>query len=188
MEELTRFQTATVSGAGARTRAMTETEIRTLLAEALGAADLAGRRVLVIIPDSTRTAPVALMSEILGETLGAKVEALDYLVALGTHPAMDDAALSRLLGREVINGRAGASRVLNHRWDLPETFVSIGTITASEMAAATGGRLEMDVPVRLNRLVGDPDGDSPYDRIIVCGPVFPHEVAGFSGGNKYFVP
>ncbi len=188
MEELTRLQTATVSGAGARTRAMTEAEIRALLDAALGAADLAGRRVLVIIPDSTRTAPIDLMSAILGEILGAKVEALDYLVALGTHPAMDDAALSRLLGREVKDGRAGASRVFNHRWDLPETFVTLGTITASEMAAATGGRLEMDVPVRLNRLVGEPDGDSPYDRIIVCGPVFPHEVAGFSGGNKYFVP
>jgi nickel-dependent lactate racemase len=188
VEELTRLQTATVSGAGARTRAMTETEIRALLAEALGAADLSGQRILVIIPDGTRTAPVALMSAILDETLGAKVEALDYLVALGTHPAMDDAALSRLLGRDVINGRAGGSRVFNHRWERSETFVTLGTITASEVAAATDGRLEMDVPVRLNRLLGEPDGHSPYDRIIVCGPVFPHEVAGFSGGNKYFVP
>ncbi len=150
MEELTRLQTATVSGAGARTRAMTEAEIRALLTEALDAADLAGRRVLVIIPDSTRTAPIALMSAILSEILEAKVEALDYLVALGTHPAMDDAALSRLLGREVKGGRVGDSRVFNHRWDLPETFVTLGTISASEVAAATGGRLEMDVPVRLN--------------------------------------
>ena len=188
MEELTRLNTATVSGAGARTRAMTETEIRGLLAGALAEANLSGQRVLVIIPDSTRTAPIALMSAILGEILGPKVEALDYLIALGTHPAMDDAALSRLLGQEVINGRAGGSRVFNHRWEDPETFVILGTITASEVAAATGGRLEMDVPVRLNRLLGEPDGDSPYDRIIVCGPVFPHEVAGFSGGNKYFVP
>jgi nickel-dependent lactate racemase len=188
VEELTRLQTAAVSGAGARTRAMSEAEIRALLVGALGAADLAGQRVLVIIPDSTRTAPIALMSAILSENLEAKVEALDYLVALGTHPLMDNAALSRLLGREVINGRAGDSRVFNHRWDLPETFVTLGTITASEVAAVTGGRLEMDVPVRLNRLVGEPDGESPYDRIIVCGPVFPHEVAGFSGGNKYFVP
>jgi nickel-dependent lactate racemase len=40
----------------------------------------------------------------------------------------------------------------------------------------------LDVPVRLNKLILD------YDHLIVCGPVFPHEVVGFSGGNKYFFP
>ena len=34
----------------------------------------------------------------------------------------------------------------------------------------------------LNRLVLD------YDQLIICGPVFPHEVVGFSGGNKYLFP
>jgi nickel-dependent lactate racemase len=27
-----------------------------------------------------------------------------------------------------------------------------------------------------------------YDQIIIAGPVFPHEVVGFSGGNKYLFP
>ena len=27
-----------------------------------------------------------------------------------------------------------------------------------------------------------------YDHVIVCGPVFPHEVVGFSGGTKYLFP
>ena len=36
--------------------------------------------------------------------------------------------------------------------------------------------------MRLNKLIHD------YDQIIICGPVFPHEVAGFSGGTKYFFP
>ena len=27
-----------------------------------------------------------------------------------------------------------------------------------------------------------------YDQIVICGPTFPHEVVGFSGGNKYFFP
>ncbi len=40
----------------------------------------------------------------------------------------------------------------------------------------------MDVPVEINRLVFD------YDQIIIIGPVFPHEVVGFSGGNKYLFP
>jgi nickel-dependent lactate racemase len=38
------------------------------------------------------------------------------------------------------------------------------------------------VDVRLNRAVVD------HDVALVVGPVFPHEVVGFSGGNKYFFP
>ena len=34
----------------------------------------------------------------------------------------------------------------------------------------------------LNRLIFD------YDLMLICGPVFPHEVAGFSGGAKYLFP
>ena len=42
--------------------------------------------------------------------------------------------------------------------------------------------MAQDVPVKLNKLILD------YDQLIICGPVFPHEVVGFSGGNKYFFP
>jgi nickel-dependent lactate racemase len=38
------------------------------------------------------------------------------------------------------------------------------------------------VAVQINRRVRD------YDLLCVVGPVFPHEVVGFSGGNKYFFP
>ena len=34
----------------------------------------------------------------------------------------------------------------------------------------------------LNRLATE------YDHVLICGPVFPHEVAGFSGGTKYLFP
>ncbi|MGD8441310.1 MAG: lactate racemase domain-containing protein, partial [Holophagae bacterium] len=97
-------------------------------------------------------------------------------------------ALGRLLGTAVRAGRTDRSRVVNHRWDLAETFVTVGVVSAAEIRHASGGVLDLEVPVRLNRLVGDPAGERPYDHLIVCGPVFPHEVAGFSGGNKYFVP
>jgi nickel-dependent lactate racemase len=46
----------------------------------------------------------------------------------------------------------------------------------------SGGRLAQSVTVSLNRKIFD------YDQLIICGPVFPHEVVGFSGGNKYFFP
>ena len=169
-------------------RSLSDIEIRELLCEGLGQLDLTGRRVLVVIPDGTRTAPIGLLFGLLSDVLGSKVENLDYLIALGTHPPMDDAAKSKLLGSPVVDGKAGRSRIFNHRWESPDTFATLGTIPASEVAAETDGMLEMDIAVRLNRLVGDEDGNAPYDHILVCGPVFPHEVAGFSGGNKYFVP
>jgi nickel-dependent lactate racemase len=169
-------------------RGLSDTEVRELLAEGLGRLDLVGRRVLVVIPDGTRTAPIGLFFGLLGDLLGSKVEALDYLIALGTHPPMDDAAKGTLLEAKVVDGMAGLSRVFNHRWEMPETFATLGTIPAEEVSAATDGKLEIDIDVRLNQLVGDAEGNMPYDHILVCGPVFPHEVAGFSGGNKYFVP
>jgi nickel-dependent lactate racemase len=64
----------------------------------------------------------------------------------------------------------------------PETFTSLGAIPAEEVAEISGGLLEEEVEVRLNRTVVE------HDVVIVCGPVFPHEVVGFSGGNKYFFP
>ena len=141
-----------------------------------------GRRLLVIIPDGTRTMPMPLVFELLEEHLGARVAALDFLVALGTHSPMDDRQLECLVGRPVSNGRAGSHRIFNHRWDDPATFVRLGTIPAKEIAELTGGKLNQDVPVALNRLVVE------YDHVLICGPVFPHEVAGFSGGTKYFFP
>ncbi|MEE8390953.1 MAG: lactate racemase domain-containing protein [Anaerolineae bacterium] len=171
-----------IVGEGHADRQLTEAQVRDLAAEALTQLDLAGKRVLVIIPDSTRTAPVPLFFRLFHELLGEQVAALDYLVALGTHPLMDDAALSRLVGVLVRGGQAGASRIVNHRWDLPGTFTTPGTLPAAEVEALSAGRLSLDVPVRLNRLVLE------YDQLIVCGPVFPHEVVGFSGGNKYLIP
>jgi nickel-dependent lactate racemase len=59
---------------------------------------------------------------------------------------------------------------------------TIGTITKPEAERLTDGLLADDVPVTLNRLIFE------YDQLLICGPVFPHEVAGFSGGAKYLFP
>jgi lactate racemase len=101
---------------------------------------------------------------------------------LGTHTPMTDDQLGRLLGRRVVDGKAGDRHVFNHRWDDPTIFLTLGTIPAREVEALTEGRLRQDVPVALNRLVAE------YDHVIICGPVFPHEVAGYSGGTKYLFP
>jgi nickel-dependent lactate racemase len=171
-----------VIGQGDTTRFLSDADVRRIVAEGFASAAIDGKRLLVLIPDATRTMPMALMFEAFAETLGPRAAALDYLVALGTHQPMSDDQLSRLIGRPVADGRAGSSRVFNHRWDLDGTFVTLGTIPAAEIASLSGGLLSVDVPVSLNRLVLD------YDHIVICGPVFPHEVVGFSGGSKYFFP
>ncbi|MFO1311197.1 MAG: lactate racemase domain-containing protein [Burkholderiales bacterium] len=169
-------------GSGHPDRYLTDAEIRDIVRAGLDAIAPDGKRILFIIPDGTRTMPMPQMFSLFREHLGQRAKAFDFLVALGTHQPMSDAALSAHLGVPVKDGLAGTSRVYNHAWDQPGTFATIGTIPASEIAEMSGGRLAQDVPVSLNRLIFD------YDHIVICGPVFPHEVVGFSGGNKYFFP
>ncbi len=169
-------------GEGQPGRFLGDDRMRAIVAGALDSLPIDGKRLLVIIPDGTRTMPMPLMFDLIEQAAAARVSALDYLVALGTHQPMSDAQLSLLVGRPVVEGRTGRSAIFNHRWNDPSAFVNLGTISAAEVAALTGGVLARDVPVSLNRLVLD------YDHLLVCGPVFPHEVVGFSGGNKYFFP
>jgi nickel-dependent lactate racemase len=169
-------------GKGYRDRCLTDAEIAGIVDAGLASLNLDGKRLLVIIPDGTRTMPMPLMFDLIERSAGGRVTALDYLVALGTHQPLSDAQLGRLVGRPVMDGQAGRSHIVNHRWDDPSTFVTLGVIPAAEIAELTGGVMMQDVPVSLNRLVLE------YDHVLVCGPVFPHEVVGFSGGNKYFFP
>ncbi len=175
-----------LTGIGTEEGVLDAEEVRAAVAQALDAADLADRRVLILIPDSTRSAPIPLFFRLFYEQLWAsrRVAALDYLVALGTHSPMSDEDLCRLVGvtPAELAGKYDGIHVYNHRWDLPGTLANLGTIPSAEIEALSKGLLARDVPVTLNRLVLD------YDQVFVCGPVFPHEVVGFSGGNKYFFP
>jgi nickel-dependent lactate racemase len=172
----------TVVGRGVETGYLGFPEVQAIAREGLARLPLDGRRVLVLIPDGTRTMPMPGLFPVLDECLGRRAAALDFLVALGTHPPMSDAQLSALVGRTVVGGRAGERRVFNHRWDDPSSYATLGTIPAGEIGELTEGRLHRDVTVALNKLPLE------YDHTLVCGPVFPHEVVGFSGGTKYLFP
>lgn len=163
---------------------LNDAEIETIVAEGLGSLNLNDKRVLAIIPDATRTMPLPLFFRLIAKHLQPRVTALDFLVALGTHPAMSDEALLRLVGLTAKEKAAHYPniRLINHAWQDPAVLVTIGTIPASEVEQISNGLLSQDVPVRLNKLILD------YDELLICGPVFPHEVVGFSGGNKYFFP
>jgi len=161
---------------------LTRDEVREFVAEAVSQISIKGKRVLIIIPDGTRTMPMPLMFELLQAEIGAHAAACDYLVALGTHAHMDEAQLSKMLGRRVADGMCETAHIFNHRWDSPETFVEIGVIPTADVTRISGGVLSEPIRIQINRLLFD------YDQVLICGPVFPHEVVGFSGGNKYLFP
>lgn len=144
----------------------------------------AGKRALLIVPDSTRTAPVGLLFRVLHDQLAAAGTAVDVMIALGTHPPMSDEAINTRLEitPEERASRYKDVRMLNHIWDDPQQLTLLGTISAAEIGDLSGGLFEMDVNVEINRAIFD------YDQLIIVGPVFPHEVVGFSGGNKYLFP
>ncbi len=155
-----------------------------VVAAACPESDYRGKRVLLIIPDSTRTAPIGMMFRVLHEQMGGVTVALDILVALGTHrPMTEEEICVRLeITLEERRSRYARVRFFNHEWDNPAALKPLGAIPREEIRQLSDGLFAMDVPVTINRRVDD------YDQLIIVGPVFPHEVVGFSGGNKYLFP
>ena len=159
---------------------LSDRELNDFIAGAFADIPVDGKKVLVIIPDSTRTAPLPLFYELLHTYLGNRVKKLNYLIALGTHQPMPEEAIDRLLGRG--NGQIPRYDVFNHMWDDPEQLKEIGIIKREEIEKLSGGLFGEDVVVRINKMIYE------YDHLFVLAPTFPHEVVGFSGGNKYFFP
>lgn len=175
---------ALISQAAHRDGTLTESEVARVVAETCPIESYRGRKVLLIIPDGTRTAPVGLLFKTLHAHLGRATAALDIIVALGTHQPMSEAAICDRLEISAAQRASeyGSVRFYNHEWDNPEALTVVGTLSAQELHTISGGRFSLDVPVEINRRVFD------YDELIIIGPVFPHEVVGFSGGNKYLFP
>lgn len=146
--------------------------------------DFVGKRLLLIVPDATRSAPLPLLFNALFSHLRPVVDALDVMVALGTHPPMSEEAICRLLGigEQDEHRLFLRTQLFNHEWNNPAALTTIGTLTRQDTEEMSGGLLSIDVPVQINAKVDD------YDVLLVLGPVFPHEVVGFSGGNKYYFP
>jgi nickel-dependent lactate racemase len=159
-------------------------ELQRFIAEQLAATDLDGKSVCLVIPDGTRSSPLPLLLHCVHEALAGRATRITAVVALGTHVAMTEDALARHLGyaEDGLEATYPGMTVINHEWWEPETFVNLGTISADRVSELSGGLLAVAAEVALNRVVVD------HDVAIVIGPVFPHEVVGFSGGNKYFFP
>jgi nickel-dependent lactate racemase len=159
-------------------------QVAELMAQVCPTEGYRGKRVLLIVPDGTRTAPVGLLFQSLHRQIGGVTKAFDVLIALGTHQPMNEAAICGRLEISEAERREVFRHVncFNHTWDHPASLKQVGTLSADEISRLSDGLFALEVPVEINKRVFD------YDQVIIVGPVFPHEVVGFSGGNKYLFP
>ena len=139
-----------------------------------------GERVLAIIPDKTRDDNTHELFPIATEFLNKRgVRSFDALVAQGTHPPMSEAQKLAKIGNADFSGS-----IFDHRWDKPDELITLGELSADLTRELTGGLIDQEVPVTINKLLAP----GVYDTVLVFGATVPHEVAGFAGGAKYFFP
>ena len=164
---------------------LTEHEIRNTLS--VLESQFANQRILVLIPDHTRSLPLPFLFRALVDILH-NTKQLDFMVALGTHPALNEESINKLVGitSEERNTTFRHIGLLNHEWNTPSALTSLGVIEQDEVKQIAGDNwhssLPNEVDIRINKAVLE------YDHIIILGPTFPHEVVGFSGGAKYLFP
>ena len=179
---------AEVISAFADQNQLTNNQVENLIQQAAQNLKPAGKRVLVVIPDSTRTCPLPLVTRELHRSLNNEgASKVDFMIALGTHPAMPDDAIDAMLGidpgtRESI---LPGSNIFNHDWQNENALSKIGSFSQEEIAnylAPEHEKFARAIDVTINSKIFD------YDIVMIAGPVFPHEVVGFSGGAKYFFP
>jgi len=173
-----------IIGKGSETEFLGERDVYDLCAEAFEKKALDGKRVLILLPDYTRSGPFDLMFRTVYRLLAGRVKLLDFLIALGTHPPMTDEQIYRMLDITAEQHRSEfpKARFFNHNCQNPDELRLAGTFGEDEIAEISNGLMRKTVNVKINRHIYD------YDLLILVGPTFPHEAMGFSGGHKYLFP
>jgi nickel-dependent lactate racemase len=173
-----------VIGKGLEKGHLTNVEIFQFTQQALSEVSLDNKKVLVIIPDLTRIAPIPRFFRLIYEIVHSRVKQLDYMIALGTHPPLSEKQFLARTGITLTEWKDSFKeiRYFNHAYDREDDLIRIGTVTEEEVVQMTGGLMQESVAVTINKHVMD------YDFIILLSPVVPHETAGFSGGSKYLFP
>lgn len=173
-----------VIGKGSLQQVLSRQDVHDICASALADLPLDGKRVLVLIPDHTRHAPIDMFFRILTALLSHRVRRLEFLVATGTHAPMSMTRIYQLVGTTEEEHRTRYAHVTfaNHEHDNPAALRSLGTLPAADVAKLTDGLFQQDIEVTINRKAVE------FDHILIVSPVVPHEAMGFAGGNKYFFP
>lgn len=127
-----------------------------------------GAGVVILADDATRPTPQDRLLPALLDALnaaGVPDANVTVIIALGTHRYMTGSEMRQRFGVELCR----RVRVVNHEWQAPDTFVSLGTSPRG-------------IPIRANRLA------SEADLLIGVGSVVPHIWAGWAGGGKIVLP
>src|SRR5436189_5800192 len=124
---------------------LTREQVAEVILQACPAKDYRDKKVLLIVPDGTRSAPVGLLFQTLHQQLGETTKALDVLIALGTHQPMSEAAICQRLEISEAERRETFRRVrfFNHAWNDPAALKRIGVIPADEISRLSNGPFAM---------------------------------------------
>lgn len=155
------------------TKRLTDTEINNALDTPIGTPPLEeiirpNERVVIVVPDITRSAGVHRVAPLLVERLnrhGLADEQISVLVGGGTHRAPTSSEMRSILGPDLPQRIA----IFPHDANDASSHVEMGT-------TSRGTR------VLLNRKLIE------TDRVIVLGAISYHYIAGFSGGPKGILP
>ena len=172
------------AGRGAPDARLSNDDLLRIVGDAL-AEVRAGARVLAIIPDKTRDDNTDVLFPFAAEALSERgAQRFDALVAQGTHTPMTTIEKRRKIGVDRAELPKVFGDVFDHHWDRQSELVRVGELGAARVRELTGGLLDAEVPLKVNRLLAA----GVYDTVLVFGATVPHEVAGFAGGAKYFFP
>lgn len=160
---------------------------------AKNAESITGKKLLVIIPDKTRSGGKYIGQVIRGiyDAVGTKVDEFTVLFALGTHGPMEEESIHAYLkfSAEEIKQHFPKIKFANHEWRDKSKLRTIGNLSREDLLRLSGNCFDLNdvrrpegIPVEINYRVVE------ADEIVIIGPVLPHEVVGCSGGNKYFFP
>jgi len=157
---------------------MTNLELKNFITEKISY--LKGKKVLVIVPDGTRSFPHKDIFLILDEIL----KDCDFMVALGTHPPMSLEEMCDLFSFDYneYKDKYSHHKLISHNYKDQSELKLIGTLSKEKIEELSNNMFHDPVPVKINKHIFE------YDHILIAGPIFPHEVVGCSGGHKYFFP
>src|SRR4051812_15769041 len=170
-----------VTGRGDPHADLSPVEMRNILRQALSTVS-PGSSVLAIVADKTRDDNTHVLFPAAAEILAEhRIAKLDALIAQGTHQPMSDSDKRAKIGADEI-GRPGLRRIFDHDWSNPHKLTTIGQLDIAVVKELSDGLMDRVIDLRVNHLLKK----GLYDTVLIFGTTMPHEVAGFSGGAKYF--